>query len=103
MSEKKSITIMHVADYLPPFHDHIGGAEKAAWDFSRLTHEYNNLRSVYLTSHPVKGKERQNNVSVLTRRAEDFLPEKIGKYIQAAKWYSWQRDPFALRIQRRLS
>lgn len=92
--------VLHVTNYFRDTHRHVGGAEQACYRTAILSKERGWSVSVVTTRPNV------SNGSELEARslpiAEDYLPARVRPYMEAAKWYALQYDPFAYHAFRKL-
>jgi glycosyltransferase involved in cell wall biosynthesis len=94
------VKIMHVTNYFRDTHSHVGGAEQAAYRTALMAKEHGHSISVVTTkSDTGKGSEFDSHTLPII---EDYAPGSVRPYIEAAKWYSVQYDPLALRSFRRI-
>jgi glycosyltransferase involved in cell wall biosynthesis len=96
--------VLHVTNYFRDTHDHVGGAEQACYRTARMTAEHDH--EVAVVTLPMDHPERAAGLAPLRLTAlpvlEDRLPETLGRYLEAAKWYTLQYDPLAGRAFGRL-
>lgn len=85
--------ILHVTNYFRETHEHVGGAEQAAYRIALLARENGCSISVVTTRPDRSGKSEFEVRSAPI--VEDRVPGLLRKYIEAAKWYSLQYDPLA--------
>ena len=92
--------ILHVSNYFRDIHEHVGGAEQAAYRAALLARENGCEVSVVTTVPNRLGSPEFRTHSVPI--CEDYLPEALRKYVEAAKWYSLQFDPLACQAFKRI-
>lgn len=92
--------VIHVTNYFPGTHGHVGGAEQACFRTALLARERGWSVMAATTSPDRNESPRIDTVRLPI--VEDWAPQKLRKYLEAAKWYSVQYDPFALHAFRRL-
>ncbi len=87
--------ILHVTNYFPGTHGHIGGAELACLRTMRLLAAHGHeavAATLRFDAATVSTSEfRVHPLPVM----EHYLPAKIASYLEAVKWYSLQHDPLA--------
>jgi len=89
------LRIIHVTNYFPGTHTHVGGAEQACFRTAMLQREHG-CSVCIVTTRPVP--DAANDLPCLSVPImEDYLPAPVRTYVEAAKWYSAQYDPLALR------
>jgi len=89
------LKIIHVTNYFPGSHSHIGGAEQACFRTALLQKEHGCSVSI-VTARPELNPTRDFpcfSVPII----EDYVPAPVRNYVEAAKWYSVQYDPIARR------
>ncbi len=84
---------MHVTNYFRDTHSHVGGAEQAAYRTALMAKDHGHSVSV-VTTRSDTGKDSELHVRTLPI-IEDYAPGFVRPYIEAAKWYSIQYDPFS--------
>ena len=85
--------ILHVTNYFRDTHDHVGGAEQAAYRTALLARE-NGCDVSVVTTVPTRRGGSEFGVRSIPI-CEDYMPDALRKYVEAAKWYSLQFDPLA--------
>jgi len=89
--DNKELKICYVSNYLPGYHSHTGGAEQAIFNTANLMKE-KSVKVSFLTLPAERGQDsdiRAGSVMPL----ENFIAWGK-KYIEIAKWYIFQFDPF---------
>ncbi len=87
--------IVHVTNYFRDTHQHVGGAEQAAFRTAMLAWKHN--CSIRVVSTKPDSKANSQFEVVPLPILEDYAPRLARKYLEAAKWYSVQYDPLARR------
>lgn len=92
--------VIHVTNYFPGTHEHVGGAEQACFRTALLARDRG--WSVLAATTIPDRNERPQVETVPLPIVEDWAPQRLRKYIEAAKWFSIQYDPLAFHAFRRL-
>lgn len=92
--------ILHVSNYFRDTHEHVGGAEQAAYRTALLARE-NSCEVSVATTVPNRAGSSEFRIHPVPI-CEDYLPGVLRKYVEAAKWYSLQFDPLACRVFKRI-
>lgn len=86
--------ILHVTNYFRGAHSHIGGAEQACYRTALMTKEHGH--EVVIVSKRFDTMPDNNQFKIYPLPViEDYLPQSMGKYLEAVKWYSLQYDLLA--------
>jgi glycosyltransferase involved in cell wall biosynthesis len=91
--------ILHLTNYLPGSHAHAGGAEFACLQTIRLLGDAGHENVAWtLAPDRVPAPDGGSGFSRVTLPVmQDWLPRRLRRYAEVAKWYAWQSDPRALR------
>ena len=94
--------IAYVTNYLPGYHAHVGGAERALWDTAALAKERGTAVFFMVTpfSRITRASPVPDNVYAV-RTLESVFPF-LEKAVQVLKWYVFQFDPVSYRISLRI-
>ncbi|MBN1622350.1 MAG: glycosyltransferase family 4 protein [Endomicrobiales bacterium] len=89
--------IVYVTNYLPGYHAHAGGAERAINNIAKLLSAKGH--DVYFLTLPadVKNGSRSGNDKVYKIKTLESIFPFLKKYIEILKWYVFQYDPLAYR------
>lgn len=87
---------MHVSNYFRDTHSHFGGAEQACYRTIRMTLDHGHDACAGTGRFDADRAKLTNSLRLYPLpRTEDYLPQAVVKYSEAAKWYSLQYDPFS--------
>jgi glycosyltransferase involved in cell wall biosynthesis len=89
--------VLHVTNYLPGTHTHVGGAEQACFRTMQMLADHGH-ESIAATTpcDTLNATDAAFRVFPLPL-LENYLPGPIVPYLEAVKWYSVQHDPLARR------
>ena len=93
--------VLHVSNYFPGLHHHLGGAEQACYRAALLAARHSWQVGLATTRPEIEATAAfpVDRLPIL----EEYLPEAVRPYLEAVKWYALQYDPMAYhRFQRLL-
>lgn len=93
--------VLHVANYFRGLHAHLGGAENALYRTVRMLQEHG-VQNALATLRSDLPHPQADYPHYFLRRAEDFLPRRLARYVEPVKWYRWQTDPLVAADFRRV-